>query len=105
MINTKIGQAVRHNNTGTIDELIAGHNESLEAAKNQFPDYELPLTVQLDVHCHDLQRIFHREITSTLLRKYRTGRISKIHMVCQVKWPVDLRNNLKIHSGNPKSCL
>ena len=84
MINTKIGQAVRYGKTGTIDELIAGHNESLEAVKNQFPDFELPLTVQLDVHWQDPQRSFHREICSTLLRKYRTGRIFR-----NSKWKVE----------------
>ena len=83
MINKRIGMLSKYGNTGTIDELIAGHNESLEAAKNQFPDHELPVTVKLEVHCHDLQRIFHRKVSSTLLRKYRTGRIFRDH-----KWKV-----------------
>ena len=83
MINNKIAQLSKYGNTGIIAELIAGHNESLEAVKNQFPDFELPLTVQLDVHCHDLQRIFHRKISSRLRRKFRTGRIDSTH-----KWKV-----------------
>ena len=83
MINKKIGQAVRRGNTGTIDELIAGHNESLQAAKNQFPDYELPLTVQLDASPKGSHYQFHRKVFSTLLRKFRTGRIDSTH-----KWKV-----------------
>ena len=73
----------KYGNTGTIDELIAGHNESLEVAKNQFPDFELPLTVQLDVHYRDQQYRFHHKISSTLRRKFRTGRIDSTH-----KWKV-----------------
>ena len=83
MISNKIGKLYKYGHTEKVAELIAGHNESLEAVKNQFPDFELPLTVQLDVHCHDLQRIFHRKISSTLLRKFRTGRIDSTH-----KWKV-----------------
>ena len=82
-MNKRIGKLYKYGHTEKVDELIAGHNESLEAVKNQFPDFELPLTVQLDVHCHDLQRIFHRKVSSTLLRKYRTGRIFRDH-----KWKV-----------------
>ena len=74
MINNKIGQAVRFGNTGTIDELIAGHNESLQAAKNQFPDHELPVTVELDVNWDDSNYQFHKKISSKMRRKYRTGR-------------------------------
>ena len=83
MINKKIGQAVRCGNTGTIDKLIAGHYESLQAAKDQFPDYELPLTVQLDANSQGPQYIFNRKVSSTLLRKFRTGRIDSTH-----KWKV-----------------
>ena len=77
MINKKIGQAKWRGNELPVDELIAGHNESLQAAMNKFPDYELPLTVQLDVHHKDPQRLYHRELCSTLRRKFRTGRIRK----------------------------
>ena len=83
MINKKIAQADRHGNTINADELIAGHNEALQAAKNQFPDFELPLTVQLEVHKDDPQYQFHYRITSTLLRKFRTGRLFRNH-----KWKV-----------------
>ena len=72
MINRQIGQAKRHGNE-IPDELIAEHNKSLQAAMNKFPDYELPLTVQLDIHRFDPQRIYHRELCSTMLRKFRTG--------------------------------
>ena len=83
MINNTIARAVRSGRPINTDELIAGHNESLQAAKKQFPDYELPLTVQLDVHYRDQQRLFHRKISSRLLRKFRTGRIDSTH-----KWKV-----------------
>ena len=70
----KIGKLSKNGNTGIIDELIVGHNESVEVAKNQFPDYEFPLTVQLDVNHFDPQYCFHREICSKMRRKYQTGR-------------------------------
>ena len=84
MINKKIGQAKWRGNELPVDELIAGHNESLQAAMNKFPDYELPLTVQLDVHSRDPQRLYHLELCSKLRRKFRTGRIHKNH-----KWKVE----------------
>ena len=79
----KIGKLSKNGNTGIIDELIVGHNESVEVAKNQFPDYEFPLTVQLDVNRFDPQYCFHLKISSTLRRKYQTGRITRNH-----KWTV-----------------
>ena len=69
--------------TGIIAELIAGHYESLQAASNQFPDYELPLTVQLEATSRGSHYQFHRKVFSTLLRKFRTGRIDSTH-----KWKV-----------------
>ena len=77
MINNKIGQAKRFGKEIPVAELIAGHNESLQAAMYKFPDYELPLTVQLDVHSRDPQRLYHLELSSRLRRKFRTGRIHK----------------------------
>ena len=77
MINNKIGQAKRFGKEIPVAELIAGHNESLQAAMNKFPDYELPLTVQLDVHRYDPHRDYHRKLCSTMRRKFRTGSIFK----------------------------
>ena len=77
MINDKIGRAKRFRKEIPVAELIAGHNESLQAAMYKFPDYELPLTVQLDVDWNDPQRVYHWKLSSTLRRKFRTGRIRK----------------------------
>ena len=78
-IRNHIGQAKRRGNEDKVAELIDGHEESLQAAMNKFPDYELPLTVQLDIHRHDPQRLYHQKLCSTMLRKFRTGRIYKNH--------------------------
>ena len=77
IINRTIGKLKKRGNEDRIAELIDGHNESIQAAMNKFPDYELPLTVQLDVHHKDPQRLYHRELCSKLRRKFRTGRIQK----------------------------
>ena len=76
-IRNQIGQLKKRGNEDRIAELIDGHEESIQAAMNKFPNYELPLTVQLGVHCHDLQRVYHRELCSTMRRKFRTGTIYK----------------------------
>ena len=68
-----IGKLKKRGNEDRIAELIDGHDESIQAAMERFPDYELPLTVQLDIHRFDLQRLYHRELCSTMLRKFRTG--------------------------------
>ena len=74
-ISKRIGQLKRGENEHRIAELIDGHNESLQAAMDKFPDYELPLTVQLDIDYSDPQRLYHKELCSRMLRKFRTGRL------------------------------
>ena len=81
MINRQIGQAKRHGNE-IPDELIAEHNKSLQAAK-KFPDCELPLTVQLDIHWRDPQLEYHKKLCSSLRRRFRTGRSNK-----RFKWVI-----------------
>ena len=81
-INHQIGQVRRRGNEDIIPELIAVHNESLEAVKKKFPGYEIPLTAQLGVD-RTTQKRFHENISSTLRRKFETGNIWK-----NPKWKV-----------------
>ena len=57
-----------------MDKLTADYNDALQVAKNQFPDYEFPLTVELDVQLRDPQRVYHRKLCSRLRTKFSTGR-------------------------------
>ena len=80
----KIGKLKKRGNEDRIAELIDGYEESLQAAMNKFPDYELPLTVQLDIDYSYQQSRYHRELCSKMLRKFRTGSIFK-----DPNWKVD----------------
>ena len=54
---------------------IAEYNDSLQGTIDEFPDFEIPLTVQLDVDERDPQRKYHMKICSTLLKEFRTGEL------------------------------
>ena len=71
MINHQIGRARRYNKEIPVAELInkslqRTYNESLQAAMKKFPDYELPLTVQLDIHWRDPQMEYHKKLYAEL---------------------------------------
>ena len=52
---------------------IVQHNDSLEVAMKQFPDYEFPVTVRVDIDLNDRQRFYHIKLCSQLRRKFQTG--------------------------------
>ena len=54
-----------------LDKLIANYNDSLEEAKDQFPGYEFPVTLQIDIDWRDPQYKYHSKLVSTLREKFR----------------------------------
>ena len=56
-----------------LENLIAEYNDSLQGIMDAFPDYEIPLSVQLDGDTWDPQRKYHVKLCSNLLRQFRTG--------------------------------
>ena len=76
-VNNRIGKLKKRGNEDKIAELIDGYDESVQAAMKKFPDYEFPLTVQLDTYWNDPQRVYHQKLGSKMLRKFRTGSIFK----------------------------
>ena len=76
-ITNAIGKAVRYghrpNTTTKLYTTIVQHNDSLEVAMKQFPDYEFPVTVRVDIDLNDRQRFYHIKLCSQLRRKFQTG--------------------------------
>ena len=54
-----------------LEQLSANFNDSLEEAKEQFPGYEFPVTLQIDIDWRDPQYKYHSKLVSTLREKFR----------------------------------
>ena len=63
-----------------IGELIAVHNYSLEAAMKQFPNYEFPVHVHVDIDRKDAKAVYHRKLWSEHRRKVKNCFQEKINM-------------------------
>ena len=62
-----------------IGELIAVHNYCLEAAMKQFPTYEFPVNVHVDIDRKDAKAVYHRKLWSEHRRKVKNGFQEKIN--------------------------
>ena len=53
------------------EDRVAEYKDSLQLAKTQFPDYDFPITVELDVSFKDPKRVHHKNLFTRFRKKFQ----------------------------------